>query len=380
MIEKRTPFEAQDQYGEKARLLDFSGNAMQKLASSLETYVPAKLQKAIRDVQQSPDPNFAYLYDRALGAGEVYGANNNGDFFPKKSLQSHHGTFVTHAHLFRHHQNKDPRNKVGDVLASAYNDKLDTVDLLIRAPKSEISKDLDKLERGGVIATSMGAGVPFDQCNICGKKARTRMAYCTHLRNQMLKVMPDGRQVYAINEFPKFKDISIVVIPAAPESGIINKVASLKRNLASRGIIKNAYMKKDDIGFDSREGRGVVRPEIVDSTNHLDREDALQTIHEAYGPLRPDEFQAVLNKDASLLRPDCIPYVNMESTPSRALKGYPIMKLAEVFRGIRTLDLDKNAKDAPADFLDKFEKRAYLSYRNAWPVHKRLEWKNIFLR
>lgn len=345
--------------GHDSRLLDVTENGLQKIAS-LETHIPDKLASLIGEIESNPNPDYAYLYDRALGAGEVYGPNNNGDWFGRDELKAHHGTFEKHAHLFRHHQNKDPRNSVGDVMASAYNKPLDVVDLIVRAPRTKIAKDLQRFENGGMIQTSMGAKVKKDVCSICGNESRTRLQYCGHLRNKMLKILPDGRQVFAKNPKPKFVDISIVVIPADPASTVLRKVASLQ-DMFSKG----ASIKKTEVGSNLEERRPVMRPELVEATNDLDRGTAVQTLHEANGVLRPDEFQAVLNKDASLLRPDIIPYVDYCYADKQAMSGRPLYKLAHVMQDIPGTSLDKEAKLVCANFLTEGEKDAYLQYRHA---------------
>lgn len=339
------------------QIIEISDNGLNKLAS-LETHIPEKLASLIYEIEKNPDPRYAYLYDRAMGAGETYGPNNNGDYFERDELLEHHDSFVKHAHLFRHHQNKDPRNSIGDVMASAYNEPLDTVDLLVRAPVEKIANDLEKFASGGMIQTSMGAKVKYDVCSICGNEAKTRMMYCGHLRGNMLKIMPDGRQVYAKNPKPRFVDISIVVIPADPASTVLRKVASLN------GLSKVSDIKKDDVGSNV-ESRGLISPELIESASHLDVGDAIMTLHNAKGVLRPDEFQAILRKDASLLRPDIIPYVEYRMTSPTRLDGRSLTKVACLMSKSQNTPLLKSAHFVAEDFLTKDEKHAYLQYRNS---------------
>ncbi|MFB6373601.1 MAG: hypothetical protein ABEN55_10900, partial [Bradymonadaceae bacterium] len=87
-------------------------HAMEKVASQDGGHVPDKIERAIRSLQQSHNPDKAYLYDRALGAGEVYGPNSNADWFGEFELQNRHPTFERCAHVYRHHDNKDPSNSV----------------------------------------------------------------------------------------------------------------------------------------------------------------------------------------------------------------------------------------------------------------------------
>lgn len=374
MLYKKTPFTPHSDYGDKTRIIDFSDTGLNKLASA-ETYIPEKLASAIADIKDSPDPNYAYLYDRAMGAGEVYGPNNNGDWFGRDELMRKHATFVSDAHLFRHHQNKDPRNKIGDVMVSDYNDKLDTVDLIIKAPLEKVAKDLQKLEKGNVLATSMGARVKHDQCSICGNKASRRLAYCRHLRSQMLKVYPDGRQVFAINPNPRFVDISIVVIPADPSSAVLKKIAS------ESTPYKYAAMDKRDAGFGGDnngvfegEARGAIRPEVIEATNSFDRADVIKTLDHIHGPLRPDEFQAILQKDASLINPDIIPYVSYENTKKMNLSGNVIKDLVPHMQKVANVQIKNDAELRHYNFSNHHEKLAYMTYRNS------LQFSKTFIR
>ena len=73
----------------------------------------------------------------------------------------------------------------------------------------------------------MACRTPSDTCSICGNVAHTRQEYCTHLRNELGRIYPDGRKVSAINDQPlTFIDISIVVRPADVTSSVLQKVAS----------------------------------------------------------------------------------------------------------------------------------------------------------
>jgi len=78
----------------------------------------------------------AYFLDTALGACEAWGSNNNGDAFREREdllLESDdHGykSFRKHAHVFRHHKNKDPSRAMGKVVLAAYNKTMRRVELI----------------------------------------------------------------------------------------------------------------------------------------------------------------------------------------------------------------------------------------------------------
>lgn len=330
--------------------MDGRDHAMEKVASQ-EDHIPEKLEHAIRSIQQSPDPQMSYLYDRALGAGEVYGPNNNADWFGEKELRRHHDTFERCAGVYRHHKNKDPKNSIGEIMASAYNEPLSVVDLVLKIPTKKIEDEVEKLKDGGTVATSMGARVKYDVCSICGNKARSRACYCNHLRNKKLQVIDDTK-VCALNPKPRFVDLSFVVIRAAPESVVLRKVAELQQ--------KSADMTKEVPSIS--EDRDTIHPSCIEAVNQLDTPDAIMTAHKSYGTLRPDEFQAMLQKDASLLRPDCIPYVSYQRIEKdQYIDGQPIDKVAHAIEGIFGPSVTHEPKRA--DFLGRHEKIAYLRYR-----------------
>lgn len=348
-MEKRTPLNSlSDKYGYKPELLNFkSGKALEKIAST--TYIPNDLDKIIRDIQASPDKDSVYLYDRALGCGETYGPNNNGDWFGRDDLINHHDSFTKTAALYRLHKNTGPN--IGKVMASSYNEKLDTVDLILKAPLRELSDDIRKLDQGFSLATSMGAKVEHDVCSICGKKSKSRGEYCSHLKYSMLKMFEDGRQVYAENPRPRFIDISLVVIPADPGSAVLRKIASITRD---------QYIKKTT---ERQPERGHIDSRMIKfAYQTMSPMDAIMTLHSIVGPLRPDEFQAIFSKNASLLVPNAVAKVTYSRVKPIDIKGKCIEKIANEIKDITTLEQAGEACYIP---MSNVMRDAYLSYRIA---------------
>ena len=180
-----------------------------------------------------------------------HNSNRNGDSFPEKSLKEYHKTFETNANVYIHHKNKPKLGHriYGKVLHSHYNEKMHRVELVIEldiiaAP--DIKERIDKKEN---VAVSMGCRVKFDECSICGNKAPKIEDYCIHLKTQMGQILSDGRKVYAINNYPKFFDISFVRIPADRTGYMMAKVASNKNTFSISSIenAKNAGIKEADI-------------------------------------------------------------------------------------------------------------------------------------
>lgn len=176
----------------------------------------------------SSSPDKVYVHILAMGASEYYSSNRNGDWFPEANLLKYYETFATSpAHFFRHHQNKDPNIASGRVVHAVWNDRMKRIELIVELWREKAQDIIDKLERGEYPSTSMACRTPADTCSICGNVAKTRQEYCSHLRDELGQVYPDGRKVYAINDHPlKFFDISYVIRPADVTSSILQKVAS----------------------------------------------------------------------------------------------------------------------------------------------------------
>lgn len=139
-----------------------------------------------------PVDNAQYVLVNAMGAGEFYSSNINGDWFDESGLihcpDGWRGipevdkilakdwpygfpTFYN-AHAFAHHRNKDAGRSYGDVELAAWNPRMRRVELVIRVDKDKCDKFdgtsiWDKLKLGQYIDVSMGSKVPWDLCSIC---------------------------------------------------------------------------------------------------------------------------------------------------------------------------------------------------------------------
>ena len=102
-----------------------------------------------------PDDTHVGIHVTALGDWEHYGANRNGDTFPKAACVKYHDTFVKHGQLFRHHKNKDRSNNLGNIKASAYNADMGRIELFVHANKERARDELQRLEKEGEIPFSM---------------------------------------------------------------------------------------------------------------------------------------------------------------------------------------------------------------------------------
>lgn len=142
--------------------------------------------------QLRPDNRSQYVLVNALGAGEWYGSNINGDHFPEAGLihmppqwtgvpaidmtagkKWDYGfpTFYG-AHPYAHHRNKNPGRAFGNVELATWNQNMRRVELIVRVDHDKCQKFggvgvWDKLRIGEYPDVSMGTKVPFDTCSIC---------------------------------------------------------------------------------------------------------------------------------------------------------------------------------------------------------------------
>lgn len=117
-----------------------------------------------------PEKGKTYIHLLALGDGDTYGCNRNGDYFSKEANQKYHSTFVTKAKFFRHHQNKDTDPSYGEVKLSEYNPKMHRVELVVALDNNKAQEELDILEKKGEFPVSMA-------CFLAGTPVRTPCGY-----------------------------------------------------------------------------------------------------------------------------------------------------------------------------------------------------------
>jgi hypothetical protein len=184
----------------------------------------AALTKEFSDIR--PEKNKTALHVIAMGATESTGPNRNADGWREKELMRKHGTFVTNGHVYKNHQNTDPAKASGVIKASAYNEPMRRVELLISVDNDKWAPELEKLASGKDLALSMACKVAYDQCSVCGNKAPSRADYCPCMQKFAGQVLDDGRLVYVDNPDPLFFDISGVMRPADRTAYCLRKAAS----------------------------------------------------------------------------------------------------------------------------------------------------------
>ena len=232
-----------------------------------------------------PSKDACYNLVNAMGAGEFFGSNINGDYFPEASLIHRPDEWTGnplvdkirakdwpygfptfyYAHPYAHHRNKDANRAFGEVELAVWNDKMKRVELVTRVDKEKCLKFggvqvWDKLKAGHFPDVSMGCRVPYDTCSICldWKKYRaaqatfqpgkhkhpgeavlewhkkdpikglsiTRKDYCEHAKTSMNRILGDGKKVFVYNDYPRFFDISFVFIGADKTAKVMMKIAS----------------------------------------------------------------------------------------------------------------------------------------------------------
>lgn len=297
----------------------------------------------LSEVQQylkglKPNPNNIYVLVNALGAGEYWGSNINGDYFPEPAL-IHKGqdwgyeTFYN-AFPYKHHVNKDPSKSFGKVELVAWHDQMKRVELVV-AISRQLAKQfgaedvIDKLDRGLFPDVSMGCKVPYDLCSICTdwinyRRAQstfdprvhrtvgqavlawhkkqpirglsiTRNDYCEHLQRLLNRILPDGRKVYAINDYPRFFDISFVFIGADKTAKVMAKLASV----GMQGDVIPSWYIAEQLGYNDLEdeprGRSMVgwrmeKAASVDSVRAIMAKKAAQKRAEITKDVTPSQF------------------------------------------------------------------------------------------
>lgn len=175
-----------------------------------------------------PPKGYVGIHTVALGDWEHYGMNRNGDAFTKAACQKYHHTFVKHGHVFRNHDNKDPKNAIGKIAASTYNEPMGRIELVIWANEKKAAPELHKLAKEGTHSFSMACKVPNDRCTVCGAIRKNAMdpKMCDHVRYELGKIASDGTAIGTFNDEPTWFDESFVNRPADRIAWDLGKVAS----------------------------------------------------------------------------------------------------------------------------------------------------------
>lgn len=308
-------------------------------------------------VDIKPVPNFSFLHIITTGAGESYGANNNGDYFNKCArefrgangrtiqldggLEKFHNTFMKYGAVYRQHFNsKKGGNPQGEIIAEAFNPVMNRGELIVKVANDPWHDDLEKLASGDLIWWSMGCGVPYDICTICLNKAPTRNQYCEHARYNMNGLDKQGNAIAVINDQPHFHDISEVGNnPADRIAGTLEKVAAMQNGTAfgkedvSRLWVPLSVMNK--IGSRTEKDRLELLNKLAKIEKRIKMEGmtpAEQDLSEGFeegdtdaieakcGKIPLDQLMSALNSSKMMLPPKAFVRIIMKS-PQKEIAG-----------------------------------------------------------
>lgn len=272
-----------------------------------------------------PEKDVSYVLVNALGSGDYFGSNRNGDYFPETELIKSYKTFEG-GHVFMHHVNKDPNKAVGTVPLAIFNPKMHRVELVLKLPHDKNSDFLDKIERGAPAAVSMGCKIWGDQCSLpsCGNIAKVKADYCEHIKEQLKKIDPQTHiEICMINLKPKFFDISQVNRPADRTAYALAKVANegfLEYNSPIADLPISVALA-DELGYNSDstiKSASVVTKKIADIDKDVPATEVMGTasLADIYNKFRKDVMPA-LRKSEPVFHKDVLH--EMADAPSESL-------------------------------------------------------------
>lgn len=389
MIEKEITFEYERSDDPPIQLLDTQ--FFQKTAS-----FNTELQDAINKLERKID--HIYVLVNALSAGEFFGPNRNGDYFPEKELINHHKTYESLGFQYRKHVNKDPKKSFGKVVFAYYNPRMRRVEIIVELPVQSNKDIVEKLNRGEYPATSMGCRVPYDICSICGNKAKTRAQYCDHLKLFMGRTMSDGKRVYAINVSPKFFDNSWVDKPAELTAGVLAKVASLDENKEAGDkeavINKRIPVEVVDIQEDPKNmilcSQGKIPATSIKKIAEFDDGDILSTLEALRVMPTSAEFEALNIEDVNARSNS--PNVKIAEELGKSLSNLVLTKPRVLCRLTKTAsvvndDISEKYKQFVLDFNESGKTIHKLASNNPWLINvwigdevSELEAQNLILK
>lgn len=288
-------------------------NSISQLNKTATSNYAPELMKVILNLNRKPERYYVVI--NALGSYEVWGSNRNGDACPEsglshKSLRTDmntandygYKTFEYYARFYKHHVNKDPNRSFGEIIFSHWNPTLHRVELICAIDVVNGADIVMSLEKGEPVAVSMGMRLKFDRCSICDNHAKTRKAYCKHLKNHMAqivtpelaalwsrelgKIILPGTMVFTFNDYPRFFDLSKVYIGADRTSFILGKAASSGLVIASVDLA-DAYGVTDEM-FD--------KVALVKKEGDIDKELGALGKDDIDGTMKPADNVSVFRK------------------------------------------------------------------------------------
>ena len=170
------------------------------------------------------------LHVIAVGAYEGTGINRNCDLFKEADCKKNHGYFKrADRAVHRHHKNKKTDPKFGNIKASAYNDKMKRIELIVGLDNDTCGDIIQEQEKVGHTNWSMASKQAHDVCTWCGHKAVTDEDRCAHIPDKLGELNDMGEICAMENPDPNWFEISYVRRPADRIGMSLSKVASENR-------------------------------------------------------------------------------------------------------------------------------------------------------
>ena len=292
-------------------------------------------------------PGDVPVHNLALGATEYYGPNRNGDGFKEATSRKCHESFVKYARWYRHHQNKDVNKSYGLIKSSFYNPDMNRIELLIFLNGTKEAADRNKglladtelnlLNSGKDIPTSMACKVAYDVCAGCGNHARTRKEYCLGedegghckrggCKNRLTMVHDDGFINHVENPDAAFFDMSLVHRGADRTSWAFGGVKA-----ASAGLQPGGAELAELMGLTSAPvimGDALSWPTDLEKLAHQ-----LATIEASYDDLTEKQAEC----DAAFAEQVATTWNDHGTEPLRALGALSLWKVAMPIEGFVSL-------------------------------------------
>lgn len=336
-----------------AEIIEFRSGKQLKLCKRAAERTAAELL-AVLD-KAPPRPGEVAVHLIALGAGEYFGPNRNGDYFPEAACIKYKDTFVKHARFYRNHRHHDKSKSYGIVKAAAYNDKAKRIELLVYLNGTKeaadrnggliADKELEKLRNGEQIGVSMSCRVPYDVCSGCGNKARSRAEYCDSsmcvkyggLKYNIGRTFDDGHTLCAINPICDWFDISHVYQPADRIAWVLGHVKHASDKVISGAELaelvlaaQRSSLPKVPVAQQKRALEKLALYERTLSRNSVEYKLLKEAVASRLIPLPPilgrdhqkiDHLFAAMNKHGCVLHPDQFAHVFNRGSFRYALGG-----------------------------------------------------------
>jgi len=198
-----------------------SGNVNSALVKQASKVTAATLIDEVRAAQKKVGSDEIVALCFAVFPYEVFGENDNGDsvfekpFVPfvnnMQTLPQATTTYMDNGAVYKFHNSGSKDKSIGNIHYANYNEEQHRVELIISVSKKKGPDVYRRLKKREPILVSMGCGVEYDVCSVCGNKATTPDEHCDHIKYQLLEFV-DGIPVHMINAGMVYFDISYVIV------------------------------------------------------------------------------------------------------------------------------------------------------------------------